>query len=171
MSDTIVLRVDGEPKGKGRPRFSRASGRAFTPGATVRAENRVQLAWLDAGRPRLDGPLHLALEVVVERPQAHWRRSGSLSAAGERAPLPVRKPDVDNALKLTMDALNGCAYRDDVDVVQARVVRRWANPGEHAHALITLTSALAFDGPFQPSSRERAAYRGAAPLDNGEAAA
>lgn len=137
----IVLRIDGTPKGKGRPRFSRQAGRTYTPVETTRAENRVQLAWLNAGRPRVDGPIDLHLELVVERPAAHWRVDGTLGAAGVRQPLPVRKPDIDNALKLVMDALNGCAYRDDVDVVHARVVRRWANPGEHEHSTIRIQPA------------------------------
>lgn len=144
----IVLRVDGLPVGKGRPRFVKQTGRTFTPGDTKRHENRVQLAWLAAGRPRLpDGPAIIGVELVVPRPQNHWRQDGTLSAAGERAEWPVRKPDVDNALKLVMDALNGCAYRDDVDLVYAAITRRWANPGEHAHTVIRLQPAR---GPRPP---------------------
>jgi Holliday junction resolvase RusA-like endonuclease len=57
-------------------------------------------------------------------------RDGTLSAAGQRKPFPTgKKPDVDNALKLLMDALNGKAYRDDVDVVDARVRRVWSFDG------------------------------------------
>jgi Holliday junction resolvase RusA-like endonuclease len=135
----IVLRVDGKPHGKGRPRFVRATGRTYTDQQTTSAEQRVHAAWHAAGRPRLPlGAAALEVELVVDRPQAHIKRDGSLSAAGQRADWPIRKPDADNALKLIMDALNGCAYRDDVDIVSASVVRRWATAGEHEHTVIRL---------------------------------
>lgn len=135
----IEIRVPGKPTGKGRPRFVRATGRTYTDAQTVSAEQRVQAAWNAAGQPRLpDGPLAFELTIVIARPQTHYKRDGSLSATGERSAWPVRKPDCDNALKLTFDALNGCAYRDDVDIVHAWVVRRWAHPGEHEHTLIGL---------------------------------
>jgi Holliday junction resolvase RusA-like endonuclease len=125
----IRLRVDGPPTGKGRPRFG--NGRTYTPKPTVLAEARIERAWEDAGKPRLpDGPVALELWLVVARPQGHFKRDGSLSAAGLRESWPRKKPDLDNSLKLVMDALSKKAYRDDVDVVHAWAVRRWANPGE-----------------------------------------
>lgn len=138
---TIVLRVDGKPTGKGRPRFVRATGHAYTPDATQRAESHIRQAWIDAGRPRIDGPVQLLAEIAVARPKGHWTTKGALSAAGLRTPLPSKKPDVDNALKLIFDSLNGCAYRDDVDVVHATVIRRWANPGELEHTMVRLDPA------------------------------
>lgn len=142
----IELIVDGEVRGKGRPRFVKATGRTYTDEPTMRAEARVQIAWIQAGRPRMeDGPLAIDLELVLRRPEAHWKRDGTLSAAGERLPWPTKKPDIDNAIKLVMDACNGCLYRDDVQVVCARVVRRWANPGEHEHTRIRVRPMLTLD--------------------------
>ncbi len=125
---TIRLELTGKPEGKGRPRFGQG-GRVFTPNATKLAEGRVIDAWTNAGQPRLDGAVQLDVMLHVARPQGHYRKDGELSAEGLRKPLPTKKPDVDNALKLVMDALNGRAYRDDVDVVDARVGRRWASDG------------------------------------------
>lgn len=150
--DPIVLRVDGPPTGKGRPRFDGRArrrrdgtvqrGGTFTPQATVDAEERVRRAWAAAGRPRLpDEPLSITLEVVVERPDSHWRRDGTLGAVGRRTPWPTGKPDVDNILKLVADALNEHAYRDDAAIVEARVVRRWANGGETAYTIVRLELA------------------------------
>lgn len=144
MTAWIDFRVDGKPTGKGRPRFNTATGRAYTDQRTESAENRVLAAWHAAGKPRLpDGPAYITVEIAVARPLNHWKRDGTLSAAGDRTPWPVRKPDLDNALKLVMDALNGCAYRDDVDVVHAWVLRRWCNPGEVEHTRIRLRPAPA----------------------------
>lgn len=41
-SGPIRFSVPGKPLGKGRPRFSRASGRAFTPAKTVSYEGKAR---------------------------------------------------------------------------------------------------------------------------------
>jgi Holliday junction resolvase RusA-like endonuclease len=130
----LVLAIPGQPCGKGRPRF--AKGRAYTPAETVSAERLIQDEWRHAGCPRLqDVALKMHLLLVLERPKGHFKRDGSLSAEGSRHVLPVRKPDCDNALKLVLDALNTLAFRDDVQVVDVTVSRRW---GPHAQTVIRL---------------------------------
>jgi Holliday junction resolvase RusA-like endonuclease len=59
------------------------------------------------------------------------RESGrTLSARGLRSPHPGRKPDADNILK-TIDALVAvAAVPDDRLLIDARVVKRWADAGE-----------------------------------------
>jgi Holliday junction resolvase RusA-like endonuclease len=134
----FTLTIPGTPTGKGRPKFVRATGRTYTPAKTKAAENKVYLAWLEAGQPTLgDGPLRMRVEIVLNRPQNHWKASGSLSAAGERSQWPTKKPDADNAIKLVADALNGCAFRDDAQIVALECVKRWANPGELEHTRVT----------------------------------
>lgn len=123
------LLVIGKPVGKGRPRF--AGGRAFTDERTAQAERDIFGCWIAAGSPRLNGPIELSVVLKVERPKGHYRKDGSLSAEGRRHPHPAaQKPDVDNALKLVMDALNGRAWGDDVQVVWARVQRVWGSRAE-----------------------------------------
>jgi Holliday junction resolvase RusA-like endonuclease len=124
VPETCAIVVPGMPRGKGRPRFGR--GRAYTPAGTVEAEGDVVAAWLAAGSPRVEGPVALEVELRVPRPRSHWLRSGDLSAEGRRHPVPVRKPDLDNALKLVMDALANRAWGDDACVVTASVRRVWA---------------------------------------------
>jgi Holliday junction resolvase RusA-like endonuclease len=139
-ADRIVLRVPGAPVGKDRPRFSR-TGRVYTTAQTARAQNDLRVVWQQAGAPRLPDDMAVALTVVlqVERPQSHWRKDGSLSAEGLRHPRPrSRKPDVDNVAKLVMDALEGLAYRNDVQVCSLRVLRRW---GERHETIVTLRGA------------------------------
>lgn len=65
---------------------------------------------------------------LVERTKGHFIATGDLSTEGLRHPLPEnRKPDVDNAAKLVMDALNKRAYKDDVQVTTATQKKRWSN--------------------------------------------
>lgn len=140
MSDAVDIWVAGKPRGKDRPRFDRRSGRVHTSRETERAEAEIRLAWQLAGSPRItDGPIVLELALCLERPRTHLTSTGGLSAEGRRQPLPAKqKPDVDNALKLCMDALNGWAYTDDVQIVETHVVRRWTR---HAGTLIRLRPA------------------------------
>lgn len=125
MDGPIILSLNGKPQGKGRPRHGKG-GRVYTPQATKLAEAAVEGAWVEAGRPRIEGPVKIHIWLAVARPKGHYLRDGSLSTAGKRAPHPTKKPDVDNVLKLVMDALNGKAYHDDAQVVHALVWRRWS---------------------------------------------
>lgn len=127
--DSFTLHIPGPPKGKGRPRFSRHGGRPHTPPETILAEQVIRDAWVEHGAPRLeDGPIQIKVELGVARPKGHYRRDGSLSAEGLRHPYPHKqKPDFDNAVKLIADALNTRAWRDDVQIIDARVIRVWAD--------------------------------------------
>lgn len=118
--------VPGRPVGKGRPRLG-AGGRVYTPRETTLAEQAIREAWINAGSVRLpDGPIQLRVTLGCERPQGHFKKDGTLSTEGLRHPYPARqKPDLDNAVKLTMDALNSRAWRDDVQVVKLTVDRVW----------------------------------------------
>lgn len=129
MTDEVIeLRVAGSASGKGRPRFDPRTRRAYTPPSNIVSENDVRAVWREAGEPRISDDTAISLEIVivVQRPKGHFKKDGSLSATGERHPVPRnKKPDVDNALKLVMDALNSRAYRDDVQVAAAAVIRTW----------------------------------------------
>lgn len=123
----ILLVLSGQPRGKGRPRFGQ--GRTWTDKDTQLAEGNIIRKWEDAGEPRLPDktPLRIELTLYISRPESHYKRDGSLSAEGMRHPRPEnKKPDVDNSLKLVMDALNTRAYKDDVQIVEAVVERHWA---------------------------------------------
>lgn len=129
VDNRVELIMDGKPVGKARPRLG-AGGHIYTPKATKLAEANIIAAWTEAGCPRLEGPIHLGLSLVVARPQGHFRKDGSLTPAGEAKPQPTgRKPDLDNALKLACDALNGRLYRDDVDIVEMTGLRYWSDDG------------------------------------------
>jgi len=131
--------VYGPAVGKQRPRFNQATGRVYTPQKTLRFEDRVRAAWRDAGAAHLgDGPLTMTVEVVCPRPAVHWRVNGELSAAGNRSPVPCKTPDLDNVLKGISDSCNGLAYRDDKQIVDVRITRRWGGPREPEHVVVEL---------------------------------
>jgi Holliday junction resolvase RusA-like endonuclease len=112
MTDPITIRLAGVPKGKGRPRFSRASGRAYTPEATRSYEGALRYAaqQVMGDRPPLEGPLMVLMNAWFPIP-ASW--SKSKRAAAYYAPC---KPDADNLAKV-LDALNEVVFKDDKQVV------------------------------------------------------
>ena len=121
---TYSVIIEGGIPGKGRARFSRKSGRAYTPQATVNAEAHLKTCALrDIGQILLEGPVGLEMSVMIAIP-ASWSEKKRLAASrGEIRP--TGRPDVDNYLKL-VDALNGICWRDDSQVVEARVTKYYS---------------------------------------------
>lgn len=50
----VKFTILGEPKGKGRPRFSRKTGTAITPKDTVNYETLVHMEYADVQRAQQD---------------------------------------------------------------------------------------------------------------------
>jgi Holliday junction resolvase RusA-like endonuclease len=125
------------PTAKGRPRFARSTGRAFTPASTASAERtlRGELAHattLGKESARQQWPLAGALELHVESVlavPASWSKRKRDEAL--RGLLPhTSRPDVDNLGKLVMDAANGVMWADDSQLVSVTLSKRYgATPG------------------------------------------
>lgn len=106
----------GEPKGKGRPRFTR-NGRTYTPEATASYENLVRLEYQrQCGEfvPK-DVPLILYITAYLGIPKSAGKAKTEAMMAGEI--FPTKKPDIDNIVKIIADSLNGIAYHDDSQIV------------------------------------------------------
>jgi Holliday junction resolvase RusA-like endonuclease len=149
-ASSFELVIPGTPEGKDRPRFRAIMGKGrkpfvqvYTTKKTEAAEKRIVAAWDAAGRPRVSGEIAVDVVLYVDRAKGHFTSKGALSAVGLRHPYPTgKKPDVDNALKLVMDALNGHGYSDDVDVIVATVRRVWAGAdGEMTRVKVSNWSA------------------------------
>lgn len=128
MTAAAIITLEGQPQGKARPRFTRR-GIAYTPARTRSYEALLRAAGQSAmaGRPPIEGPLAVRMEAVFAVPSS-WpnvRRLQALSGAIK----PTGKPDADNLVKCC-DALNGVAWRDDAQLVDVRVLKRYGpTPG------------------------------------------
>lgn len=124
----VGFTVPGQPQGKGRPRVGKIGGHArlFTPAATVAYEGLIAHAAQTAlaGRPLLDGPVGLALFLYCQVPASWSAKKQRAALAGEH--MPTTKPDADNVLKAICDGCNGVLWRDDVQVVDLWVRKRYA---------------------------------------------
>jgi Holliday junction resolvase RusA-like endonuclease len=117
MSEPLTIRVPGEIRGKGRPKFSRAGGgRAYTDSKTMVAENWVRACAIEqVGQPCLEGPLMLSMSITVAIPPSWSKRKQADALAG--IVRPTGKPDLDNTTKLVADALNNVVWKDDSQIV------------------------------------------------------
>jgi Holliday junction resolvase RusA-like endonuclease len=123
---TIVIELAGEPKGKGRPRFSRKNGVAYTPASTRQYEVALRYVAQEmmAGRPPIEGPVTIAIDAYFAIPASWSKRKQEQARAGMLRPQ--TKPDVDNVLK-GIDSLNQIVWRDDKQVVEAIVRKQYSD--------------------------------------------
>lgn len=126
MSMCVEFTVYGEPRGKGRPRFSKVNGRTITrtPDETVLYENLVRTEYRQQCRARKFDD-HAALSVYI---RAYFPIPASVSKKRRRLMeegkiLPTKRPDIDNLAKIVMDSINGIAYRDDAQVAVCSIAK------------------------------------------------
>ncbi len=106
------------------PGLLRAKGRTFTDAKTVQAERHIQHHAIEQiGKPCLTGPLHVSLTINIAPPPS-WSRKKTAEALAGRI-LPTSRPDIDNQMKTAADALNGIAWKDDAQIVDATLSRRY----------------------------------------------
>lgn len=129
---TVRFTVEGEPVGKGRPRFARQGNyvRTYTPDKTVIYENLVKIMYKSAARGKRfeEGtPLSLAVNAYFGIPKSTSKKKRQEMIDGIIKPL--KKPDMDNIVKIIADSLNGVAYHDDTQIVICCVQKRYSeNP-------------------------------------------
>jgi len=111
------------PRTKGRPRFAK-SGRIYTPHETRVHESdlRMLMRLHYRGKP-FEGPVRLVVQVFVA-PETRETKHG----------------DIDNYLKTIMDAGNKILWKDDKQIIDAKVERHFCDkikkePGYHILAV------------------------------------
>ena len=140
----ITIHLAGEPVGKGRPRFVKATGRAFTPEKTVRFEDRLSLAAQIAmdGRPLLEGPLEVHVTIAMSIPASKPKKWQADAAAG--IIRPTKKPDADNFAK-ALDACNLIVWADDAQIVELRVSKFYREQPSFTATVRELTTRSVFE--------------------------
>lgn len=131
----VTFYVNGKPTGKARPRFTK-SGHTYTPAATKTYEAQVAKAYREAaGDLYFHAPIFVRIEANYAIPKT-W----SKAKQEEAYKLTPGKPDADNIAKIILDALNGVAYDDDVEVTRLLVTRRYTPGPAHVTVMIMVGS-------------------------------
>ena len=79
-------------------------------------KKEIQKLYLDAASGAVfeDRPVYIKMYIYKKMPATSWSKKHKEEMHLKPAPI---KPDVDNVIKLYLDALNGLAYKDDAQVV------------------------------------------------------
>ena len=128
---SVTFIIPGKPFGKQRPRFSRRSGRAYTPAKTIEHEAAIAAAAKEHFPEPLDGPIKLLVAAVFEPPKS-WSKAKKAEHLGRSH---MQAPDADNIAKSVADGMIGSAYWDDRQVAAMEVVKVW---GPSARTVITV---------------------------------
>ena len=111
----IEFFVPGKPQGKARARTVRMPNgftRSFTPDKTVLYENLIKSCFIDEAEAKQNGIF--PLEAYFKPPVSQSLKKQRMMLLNEIQPL--KKPDMDNIVKVVADALNGLAYHDDTQI-------------------------------------------------------
>jgi Holliday junction resolvase RusA-like endonuclease len=134
----ITFRVDGPPRGKGRPRASSRGGhvRLYTDEKTITYERQLAEACkadmvLWDIQP-LTGPLKVTVAAFFTPPKSATKKAKADMLAG--VTMHTVKPDLDNIVKC-LDGINGIAYVDDAQIVQIEAAKAYA---EAAYVEVTI---------------------------------
>lgn len=128
MANSVILfTVPGDPVAQGRPRFVRmkyTNGvRAYDPEKSVTQKEAVALIAKAHGM-MAEGPLRIEMTFYRKIPQSWSKKKKQQAESGEI--LPVTRPDVDNYIKLVLDALNGVSFKDDSAIVQIVATKQYS---------------------------------------------
>ncbi len=138
----VRFEIPGEPKGKGRPRFTKMGNfvKTYTPQDTVSYENLVKLEYQSQCKCfKFDDNACLDMRIT-----AYYGIPKSVSKRKREAMLsheirPAKKPDMDNVVKIIADSLNAIAYKDDTQVVDCMVRKFY---GEDPKVVVIIQEAI-----------------------------
>jgi Holliday junction resolvase RusA-like endonuclease len=124
----IHFQVEGDPKGKGRPRFSRVGKftKVYTDKQTLTYEAVIATFAKQAmgGTEPLKTPVSVFLYVRLPIPQSYPKKRKEACLNGSE--MPCKKPDIDNIAKTYLDAMNGVIFVDDTQVIDLHVKKLYA---------------------------------------------
>lgn len=138
----VRFEIPGEPRGKGRPRFTKMGSfvKTYTPQETASYENLVKLEYqAQCKRFKFDEGIQLDMRIT-----AYYSIPKSVSKKKRAEMLahnirPVKKPDADNVVKIIADSLNEIAYKDDTQIVDCMVRKFY---GEDPKVVVIIQEAI-----------------------------
>jgi Holliday junction resolvase RusA-like endonuclease len=95
-------------------------------GAAIEAQANVPP---EEGSPWFAGPISLSVRFYVKRPRGHYGTGKNADRLRRSAPrYPTTKPDATKLLRGVEDALTGIVWRDDAQIVDQYVAKRYGTP-------------------------------------------
>ena len=131
MTFMLTYLVEGNPIGKGRPKFARRGNfvSAYTPTKTRDYESVIKEAAQKAmgSNELLETPVTVAIYITVPIPQSYSKKRSEACLSGSEKP--IKKPDIDNIAKCFLDAMNEIVYKDDTQVLTLHITKVYGTVG------------------------------------------
>lgn len=127
--------VPGKIIGKGRPRLNSYTGQVYTPTRTKDYENLITQYFM-LKYPRFkpfEGRVSVEITANFEVPKCTKKSDKDLMLENKINPL--KKPDIDNIVKIILDAMNECAFKDDTQITKLAVEKKYG-PSESIYVKI-----------------------------------
>lgn len=118
--------VPGKIIGKGRPRLNTYTGNVYTPTRTKDYESLVQQYFM-LKYPRFkpfEGRVKVEIDALFEIPKSVKKAEKELMLQNKINP--TKKPDIDNIVKIILDAMNGVAFKDDIQITKLDVEKNYS---------------------------------------------
>lgn len=119
---TVSFHVPGKPQGKARARtfYSEKARKhmSYTPEGTALYENLIKTMYMqEAQGVRFEQGTPVVLHIVARYLPVRSTPKKHLRQMMDGQIFPLKKPDMDNIIKVVADALNGVAYHDDTQIM------------------------------------------------------
>lgn len=126
--ELVSFSVPGLPVPKGRPRLTTRGGiaRAYTPEKTRSYESAIRVAAVEAmdGRDASEAAVSITVTAYLPMPKRLSKADRELAIDG--VIMPTTRPDADNYAKAALDACNAILFKDDSQVTDLIVRKRYA---------------------------------------------
>lgn len=126
--------VVGKIRGKARPRICK--GHAFTPKDTVEYEKLVRDCYKQQDGRYLEGSIKALIIAYYKIPKSYSKKRVQVIRDGLEKP--TKKPDADNIGKIILDSLNGIAYKDDSQIIELSIIKRYTEKFERVEFNLSL---------------------------------
>jgi len=131
MTFMLTFLVEGDPVGKGRPKFARRGKfvSTYTPTKTRDYETVINEAACKAmgSNELLETPVTVAIYITVPIPKSYSKKRTEACLNGSEKP--IKKPDIDNIAKCFLDAMNGAVFHDDSQVLTLHITKVYGTVG------------------------------------------
>lgn len=117
--------VPGEITGKARPRLN-ARRKVYTPTKTKNYEYLTRFYFIQKYQDYIpvEGRIKVSIIAYFDIPKSTSKKKEAEML--ENRISPTKKPDIDNITKVILDALNKFAYKDDTQITEITVVKKYA---------------------------------------------
>lgn len=119
--------VPGKITGKGRPRVNSYTGIVYTPTKTKDYESLIEQYFL-LKYPRfkqIEQRTKVSIIAYFDIPKS--TKKSDIEGMLNNEISPTKKPDIDNIVKIVLDAMNKFAFKDDTQITKLEVEKKYSN--------------------------------------------